>query len=37
MVARGNEAGMEFLCSPRVMDGGIPDHPGEAVYGKDPD
>jgi catechol 2,3-dioxygenase-like lactoylglutathione lyase family enzyme len=37
MVARGTEAGMEFLCSPKVMEGGIPDHPGEFVYGKDPD
>jgi catechol 2,3-dioxygenase-like lactoylglutathione lyase family enzyme len=37
MVSRGNEGGMEFLCSPKVMEGGIPDHPGEFVYGKDPD
>lgn len=37
MVARGEKAGMEFLCSPKVMEGGIPDHPGEFVYGKDTD
>jgi catechol 2,3-dioxygenase-like lactoylglutathione lyase family enzyme len=37
MFTLGGKAGMEFLCSPKVMEGGIPDHPGEFVYGKDPD
>ncbi len=30
-------AGMDLLCSPKVMDGGIPEHPGEFVYVRDPD
>jgi catechol 2,3-dioxygenase-like lactoylglutathione lyase family enzyme len=30
-------AGMNLLCRPKVMDGGIPDHPGEFVYARDPD
>lgn len=30
-------AGTSLLCSPKVMDGGIPDHPGEFVYARDPD
>ena len=35
--AHGEELGMEFLCEPKRMEGGIPDHPGEFLYGKDPD
>ena len=30
-------AGMDLLCSPKVMAGGIPEHPGEFVYVRDPD
>ena len=37
MASYGEEAGIEFLCSPKRMDGGIPGHPGEFVYAKDPD
>ena len=37
MAAEIEEAGMGLLCSPKVMDGGIPDHPGEFVYARDPD
>jgi len=35
--AHGEKLGMEFLCAPKRMEGGIPDHPGEFLYGKDPD
>jgi catechol 2,3-dioxygenase-like lactoylglutathione lyase family enzyme len=31
------KVGMELMCSPKVMEGGIPDHPGEFVYARDPD
>jgi catechol 2,3-dioxygenase-like lactoylglutathione lyase family enzyme len=34
---RATAAGMELLCNPKVMEGGIPDHPGEFVYVRDPD
>jgi catechol 2,3-dioxygenase-like lactoylglutathione lyase family enzyme len=37
MVSKLEAAGMELLCSPKVMEGGIPDHPGEFVYARDPD
>jgi catechol 2,3-dioxygenase-like lactoylglutathione lyase family enzyme len=37
MGSYGEKVGMEFLCSPKRMDGGIPEHPGEFFYGKDPD
>ena len=30
-------AGVDLLCSPKVMEGGIPEHPGEFVYARDPD
>jgi catechol 2,3-dioxygenase-like lactoylglutathione lyase family enzyme len=37
MVSDIEEAGMSLMCGPKVMDGGIPDHPGEFVYARDPD
>jgi catechol 2,3-dioxygenase-like lactoylglutathione lyase family enzyme len=37
MASNLEKAGVELLCSPKVMDGGIPEHPGEFVYGRDPD
>ena len=37
MVSYVKAAGVGLLCGPKVMDGGIPDHPGEFVYAKDPD
>jgi catechol 2,3-dioxygenase-like lactoylglutathione lyase family enzyme len=37
MASEIDAAGMSLLCSPKVMDGGIPDHPGEFVYARDPD
>jgi catechol 2,3-dioxygenase-like lactoylglutathione lyase family enzyme len=30
-------AGVELLCSPKVLDGGPMEHPGEFVYARDPD
>ena len=30
-------AGLDLLCSPKVMVDGIADHPGEFVYARDPD
>jgi catechol 2,3-dioxygenase-like lactoylglutathione lyase family enzyme len=37
MTSEIEAAGMSLLCHPKVMDGGIPDHPGEFVYARDPD
>jgi hypothetical protein len=37
MASEIQKAGMDLLCNPKVMDGGIPDHPGEFVYARDPD
>ncbi len=37
MAAQMERAGSGLLCSPKVMEGGIPDHPGEFVYALDPD
>lgn len=37
MASEIEAAGMDLLCSPKVMDGGIPDHPGEFVYAREPD
>ena len=37
MAAELTAAGLDLLCSPKVMVDGIADHPGEFVYARDPD
>ncbi len=37
MALRLENAGCTLLCSPKRLEGGVPDHPGEFVYTLDPD
>jgi catechol 2,3-dioxygenase-like lactoylglutathione lyase family enzyme len=37
ITASCRDAGIEFLCNPKVMDDGIPEHAGSFIYIKDPD
>lgn len=37
MVSYGEGEGIDFLCRPKIMVEGIPEHPGEFVYARDPD
>lgn len=37
MISYGEGAGIDFLCGHKIMDEGIPEHPGEFVYARDPD